>query len=344
MKHPAKDSAHDDANTTSKSAASRSKTTRAPRTNITKSMKAELLKQFAVTYPQQKPSKVRRILEVAYFRSGSSFLGQLLSANPRTFYHYEPLRTLPASSRLYGREALRGLEYITDFFGCDFVNHSDQLRLGTKNPHPFRQNTFLWSICKGVKRVCLDPEFLSAVCKTAPMQVMKVVRIGMDSVRRYLLDGPMEIAKELRVIHLVRDPRAVWLSRRRRPWCRRSADCSSATVLCNEMNHDLDAFENISRQFPGRAIQVRFEDLALDTLNVTSKMYNALGLPLTMSVGQFIESHTHETNVKVQRHPYATSRNSKDVINAWKRKIRPDDALHINKACGHVIKRLGYEL
>ncbi|KAL1475333.1 hypothetical protein MTO96_037368 [Rhipicephalus appendiculatus] len=222
-------------------------------------MEAVLLKQFVQTYPQQRPSKVLKILELAYFRSGSSFLGQLLSANPQTFYHFEPLRTLPVGNRLYGKEALRGLDYITDFFYCDFTNHSDQLRLGMKYPHPFRQNTYLWSVCKGIKRVCLDAEFLNAVCKTAP-------------------------------------------------------------------------------------IQVRFEDLALDTLNVTSKMYNALGLPLTTSVRQFIDSHTNEKNVKVQRHPYATSRNSKDVVNAWKRKIRPEHALHINRACGHVIKRLGYEL
>ncbi|KAL1475332.1 hypothetical protein MTO96_037368 [Rhipicephalus appendiculatus] len=305
-------------------------------------MEAVLLKQFVQTYPQQRPSKVLKILELAYFRSGSSFLGQLLSANPQTFYHFEPLRTLPVGNRLYGKEALRGLDYITDFFYCDFTNHSDQLRLGMKYPHPFRQNTYLWSVCKGIKRVCLDAEFLNAVCKTAPIQVMKVVRIGMDAVRRYLRDGPMATAKELKVVHLVRDPRAVWLSRRRRKWCRRR--CSSAIWLCNDMKHDLDVFENISREFPGRAVQVRFEDLALDTLNVTSKMYNALGLPLTTSVRQFIDSHTNEKNVKVQRHPYATSRNSKDVVNAWKRKIRPEHALHINRACGHVIKRLGYEL
>ncbi|KAH8032192.1 hypothetical protein HPB51_023827 [Rhipicephalus microplus] len=110
------------------------------------------------------------------------------------------------------------------------------------------------------------------------------------------------------------------------------------------MKRDLDVFENISREFPGRAIQVRFEDLALDTVNVTSKMYSALGLPLTTSVRQFIDTHTKETNVKVQRNPYATFRNSKGVANAWKRKIRPEHTLHLNRVCEDVIRRLGYEL
>ncbi|KAL1443647.1 hypothetical protein MTO96_030229 [Rhipicephalus appendiculatus] len=307
-------------------------------------MTAMMLKQFADTHPQEKPPKVRGILLVAYFRSGSSFLGQLLSANPRTFYHFEPLWMLSNASRLCGEAALRGLDYLTDFFGCDFANHSDYLQLSINRKHPFRKNTFLWDVCKGVTRVCLDPKFLNAVCKTAPTQVMKVTRIDMSTVRRYLLDGLPEIAEALCVVHLVRDPRAIWLSRQHRSFCIPVPDCSSATVLCDEIERDMDVFNKVSREFPGRVIQVRYEDLVLDTLNVTSEMYDALGLPFTESVREFIESHTHETNITVQRHPYATSKSSADVANAWKQKIKPEDALRINKDCRRVIKRLGYEL
>ncbi|KAL1448311.1 hypothetical protein MTO96_044098 [Rhipicephalus appendiculatus] len=299
-------------------------------------MKSVLLKQLADTHPQEKPPKVRRILVVAYFRSGSSFLGHLLSANPRTFYHYEPLWMLSNASRLRGEGALRGLDYVTDFFGCDFVKHSDYLQLAINHTHPFRQNTHLWDACKGVKRVCLDPDFLNAV--------MKVTRIDMETVRSYLLDGPMSTAQELSVVHLVRHPHAIWLSRQQRPFCTAVPNCTSAAVLCDEIEHDMDVFDKVSQEFPGRVIQVRYEDLVLDALNVTSKMYDALGMPFTESVRRFIESHTHETNVTVQRHPFATSRNSKDVANAWKQKIKPEDALRINRDCLRVIKRLGYAL
>ncbi|XP_037529181.1 carbohydrate sulfotransferase 5-like [Rhipicephalus sanguineus] len=301
--------------------------------NFKYSIKAVLLKQFADTDPQEKPPNVRRILVVAYFRSGSSFLGHLLSANPRTFYHFEPLWMLSSASRLRGEAALRGLDFVTDLFGCDFVSHSDYLRLAVNHTHPFMHNTHLWDVCKGVKRVCLDPEFLNAVCKMAPTQVMKVTRIDMDTVRRYLLDGPPATAENLSVVHLVRDPRAIWLSRQHRNFCILVPDCSSAAVLCDEIERDMEAFD-----------RVRYEDLVLDTLNVTSKMYHALEMPFTESVTQFIESHTHENNVTVQRDPIATSRNSIDVVYAWKRKIKPEEALRINKECRRVIKRLGYEL
>nr|XP_054924905.1 carbohydrate sulfotransferase 5-like [Dermacentor andersoni] len=346
--------------------------TNSPYGNLSAASKAVLLKLFADAYPQEEPKKVRRILEVAYFRSGSSFLGQLLSANPQTFYHFEPLRTLSAGSRLSGKAALRGLDYIADFFSCTFANHADHLRLAMKFPHPFRQNSYLWNACAGVKRICLDPEFLNAVCKTAPTQVMKVVRIDMDTVRRFLLDGPTPIAGEFSVVHLVRDPRAIWLSRQKRGWCRGRADCSSARVLCDEIERDLDVFENLRREFPGPTIQVRlksscersgceapmlkeknlidsfaqvrYEDLAMDPLNVTVNLYDALGMPFTTFVKKFIESHTSERNIRVRRNPYATSRNSKDMVDAWKRSIKPSHARHINRACRRVIKRLGYEL
>ncbi|XP_022710111.1 carbohydrate sulfotransferase 1-like [Varroa jacobsoni] len=37
------------------------------------------------------PTKIRRIVIVAYFRSGSSFLGEILQTPPSSFYHFEPL-------------------------------------------------------------------------------------------------------------------------------------------------------------------------------------------------------------------------------------------------------------
>ncbi|KAL1445730.1 hypothetical protein MTO96_044865 [Rhipicephalus appendiculatus] len=200
-------------------------------------MKSALLKRFANTHPQEKPPKVRRILVVAYFRSGSSFLGQLLSANPRTFYHYEPLWMLSNAARLRGEAALRGLDYITDFFGCDFAKHSDYLQLAINHTHPFMQNTHLWDACKGDKRV------------------MKVTRIDMDTIRSYLLDRPTTTAQELSVVHLVRHPYAIWLSRQQRPFCTAVPNCTSAAVLCDEIERDMDVFDKVSQEFPGRVIQ-----------------------------------------------------------------------------------------
>ncbi|KAL1444586.1 hypothetical protein MTO96_045484, partial [Rhipicephalus appendiculatus] len=159
-KHPAKDGARSHVYTTANTATSASG----------KHMTAELQKLFEHTNLRDETTKVRRILIVSYFRSGSSFLGQMLSANPRTFYHFEPLTTLAIVSRLRGEAALRALDYFTDFFSCAFANLSDHLQMAVEYPHWFSQNSYLRSVCKGVRRVCSNPEFLKALCKKAPTQ------------------------------------------------------------------------------------------------------------------------------------------------------------------------------
>ncbi|XP_077547775.1 carbohydrate sulfotransferase 5-like [Haemaphysalis longicornis] len=307
--------------------------------------KALLLNGFVSQYTKALPKEVMRILEVGYFRSGSSFLGQLLSANPRTFYHYEPLRTLNGGVRLPADDSRRGLQYIEDFFACKFEKHRDHLQLAKRYPHPFQQNTYLWDSCERVRPLCFDPMFLTTVCKAVPTQVMKVVRLDLGTALEFMLRQEPSMAGNVKVIHLVRDPRAIWTSRQRLGWCLNRVNCSSAAILCTEMERDLDAYDSFSRHSPaGVAYQVRHEDLATDTYNTTEKMFRALGLPYTAFVRRFIETHTRETNPKVRLNPYATSKNSSDVAYSWKSRLGSADVKRINKECLNVIRRLGYEL
>ncbi|KAL1487251.1 hypothetical protein MTO96_046600, partial [Rhipicephalus appendiculatus] len=88
--------------------------------------------------------------------------------------------------------------------------------------------------------------------------VMKVTRIDMDTVRSYLLDRPTTTAQELSVVHLVRHPYAIWLSRQQRQFCTAVPNCTSAAVLCDEIERDMDVFDKVSQEFPGRVIQVWF--------------------------------------------------------------------------------------
>ena len=59
----------------------------------------------------------------------------------------------------------------------------------------------------------------------------------------------------IKVILLVRDPRAVYSSRQEEFWCQKTKDCSIETY-CNQLQSNFNAFNNMKNIFPD---QLRFE-------------------------------------------------------------------------------------
>ena len=54
----------------------------------------------------------------------------------------------------------------------------------------------------------------------------------------------------MRILLLVRDPRATMHSRRSLAWCQKSEDCSDAHALCNDMISDHAALLRMQPKFP----------------------------------------------------------------------------------------------
>ena len=63
---------------------------------------------------------ITRVLLVTYFRSGSSFLGDLLQQNWKTFYTFEPLHYMSDGMRIKDERTDEALNVIENIFGsCD---------------------------------------------------------------------------------------------------------------------------------------------------------------------------------------------------------------------------------
>jgi len=76
---------------------------------------------MGTTFRSLPTDDVRKILLVTTFRSGSTFVGELLSATPGTFFSFEPLSILEdvmdnTRPRVEGGEALRLLQKV---FSCN---------------------------------------------------------------------------------------------------------------------------------------------------------------------------------------------------------------------------------
>ena len=108
----------------------------------------------------------------------------------------------------------------------------------------------------GRTRLCLSQQFLSQACSQFPVRLIKTVRLRVEAARSLLSRYPA-----LQAVLLVRDPRAVFASRRGEAvatWCR-AAHCSDPATSCADLQADTLAARALADQFPGRVHLVRWE-------------------------------------------------------------------------------------
>ncbi|XP_070393695.1 carbohydrate sulfotransferase 4-like isoform X1 [Dermacentor albipictus] len=288
-------------------------------------------------YPVVAAADVKIVMIVAYYRSGSSFVGELLSSAPRTFFHFEPLIPFTVSGSIRPGRQSHAFRLIDELVRCRF---EPLYTVWLENNPYYKFNHFLADVCEGGES-CSSPGHLSALCSRAETQVFKFTRLRVSQVGSWIERNP-DISQSVRVVHLVRDPRAIYSSRRGLRWCTDYKPCDSAATLCDQMRSDLDAFEELTRRLDiNRTYQIRFEDLAADPLNETMRVFSSLGLNYAPSVLKYIETHTAAAAAEM-KNAHSTKRNSKVVAHMWKRKLPMQKIREIETTCSDVLQRLGY--
>ena len=98
---------------------------------------------------------------------------------------------------------------------------------------------------------------------------------------------------EIKVVHLVRDPRAMITSMAKRPgtW---SDTLKNATFQCRRMMEDSRLEDVLPRD---RYIRVRYEDLVDHTNTTLASLYQHLNIPYTQHVQRVAFSRTHAENI-----------------------------------------------
>ena len=291
----------------------------------------------------------KNILILTTWRSGSTFLGDLLNHYTGTFYYFEPLHYIsnsPPETVKIGKE-----DFLDSLYKCKF----DKTNFGYLEHVAHWANTFLfknhnfrlWNSCQKIlplDSMCFLPEFLRFSCKLHPIKLIKTVRMRMKHVEQLLADSSLN----LRVILLVRDPRAVFNSRGSAlvsNWCT-GDDCASPANECRELLDDVKTGQKLNSLFPSRITLLRFEDLSLNPDNVVSKLLSFLGLPLTPRIEKFIQTHTvsdSESSHRQRSDPYGTSKNSSAVAFAWKSSMSFSKISSIQSVCQKPMQILGYK-
>lgn len=129
-----------------------------------------------------------RSIIISTWRSGTTFLGDILNAMPGNFYHYEPLLRYDIIQIRGPPHSKSAMSTIKNMLKCNFDNMEEYFDYGKEHLNQFTHNIRLWDHCKYKKELCFDSNFTSRLCKLFPFQSMKVVRIRLRLIRELLED------------------------------------------------------------------------------------------------------------------------------------------------------------
>ncbi|XP_050046571.1 carbohydrate sulfotransferase 4-like [Dermacentor andersoni] len=285
-------------------------------------------------------ANVNIVLVSAYYRSGSSFFGELLSSGPRTFFHYEPLQIFSKPGRLRAGRERHAFQLLDQLVRCRMQN-VPLYTAWLESRQSYKHNLFLANLC-GDRTSCSCPSHVSALCSRAQTQVFKFTRLYISQVATWI-ERNTAFARNTRVVHLIRDPRGIYASRKAREWCAKHEECGTPEALCSDMRKDIEDFKKLTEKLSSsRTVTVRFEDLARNPYKETTRLFSRLGLKYGGSVVSYLQNHTVATE-EDKRNPRSTRRNTSTVIDSWKRNLSAKIIGKIESACGDVMRTFGYE-
>ncbi|XP_070552166.1 carbohydrate sulfotransferase 1-like [Ptychodera flava] len=305
-----------------------------------------------------------KILLVGKARYGSTFLGQFLNVHPDIMYIFEPIRAvhLMARSGAIPKSLIDAcaVEILQNLYGCYFPNyfvHSNFMswKIGVFNSKVIRLFCGSENDCTG-----RETEDFSVLCQLYNHIAIKVIRLTSVALLERLVTTHNY---NLKIIFLVRDPRAVALSRRtmKFPPRRRNESLLNLQLVgppgaklnnlspenvnydCARFRENLRVIEDPPEWLRGRIILLRHEDVAMDTLGIVEDIYKFVGVDIDESVRTAVQKHTQSKEGATDNN-METRRNSTTVVHAWRNGIYYDDVIAIQAVCGDVMERLGYEL
>ncbi|KAM4834003.1 carbohydrate sulfotransferase 4 isoform 1-T3 [Thomomys bottae] len=315
------------------------------------------------------------VLVLSSWRSGSSFVGQLFSQHPDVFYLMEPAwhvwmsfsQSTAARLHMAVRDLLRSV------FQCDTDVFEAYLAPGPRA----QSSLFQWEQSRALcsppacgafprgaisseavcKPLCARRPFAAVreACRTYSHVVLKEVRFFDLRALRPLLTDP---ALDLRLVHLVRDPRAVFRSRERTA-AQLSIDSRivlgppgqqlpeeeqpyrAMQAICRGQEEILHAAQALPEPLRRRYLLVRYEDVARAPEALASRLYEFAGLRFLPHLRTWVHNITRGQGTG--QHAFQThARDALNVSQAWRWALPYEKVSRLQEVCGDAMDLLGY--
>ncbi|KAK2824341.1 hypothetical protein Q5P01_021516 [Channa striata] len=321
----------------------------------------------------------KHILLLATTRTGSSFVGEFFNHHgDNMFYLFEPLwhieRMLTVPTEANNGQELGGIyrDVLQGLFLCDF-SLLEKFIFPPPQDHIttalFRRESS-FSLCE--ERVCspvIKDVFERYHCKTrhcGPLNLtlaaesclskqhhaIKTVRVRHLDTLQPLVEDPR---LDVRVIQLVRDPRAVLASRmvafssKYQTWKTWAQDgqvpedneeVKRLKGNCDNIRMSAEVGLSQPGWLKNRYMLVRYEDIARYPIQKAKEMYQFTGIPFSPQAREWILTNTQTT--QEASGIYSTQKNSSEQADKWRFKIPFTLAQVVQRVCGPTMKLFGY--
>ena len=292
-------------------------------------------------------------------RTGSSFTGEFFQQNSAIHYLFEPLKLLSLADANYvERHYMQGqiAQYLLDAFNCDYRKLFRDSYTISPNDNSVRRDWTRRVFAQTAKRHGsrnMSREFLEETCRRYDTQVLKIIRS--DHVHSVL---PLILDHDVRVLYLLRDPRAKAISRleidaqkakqslyeflsaqtqERRLLDVAKTECEHLQDTVSFMSH---ITSSVHQQKFSRLFRiVRYEDIAAKPVDMAKKIYAFMNLTYTPEVDDWIRKSTTDNRGNL----FSTSRDSKAAIEKWRTKLSYELIAQMQSSCQSVLHTFGYK-
>ncbi|XP_003730680.2 carbohydrate sulfotransferase 3-like [Strongylocentrotus purpuratus] len=319
------------------------------------------------------------IILMTQWRFGSTVLGELFNQNLELFYIFESLfpttklrklknvRQNTPENKEMARDILRG------FAKCDFK--TDYVKILSNWGGSYTMNR---GLCLNSTSCRLhSASALGDFCKEFKGRLAtKIIHADLDLLKPLVVEDGIN----LKIIHLVRDPRGAASSRinylmniesysknvaEARPFFPNLGRLKPLGLLdgipeymlpvqeINDNNPTVRGLcqwirENTKRSsdplppwLQGRYHLVIYEDFAKAPLTEAEKIYNFIGMPLKPELKKFVHDMTHSNSSDTSL--FSTSKDAHKTANKWMKDLTVMEERQILKECLDVLQLLGYE-
>ena len=324
--------------------------------------------EYASKLKFKDPARRKVILILAQGRSGTSLLGDLFDRDVNAFYMFEPLLVIERLNRIIHFELQD--ESATKFYN----NESKALLTSLMTCHPnaafqkYMKNyddygsrtrtSAFWRkpFCKKYAKNCrrMEGSLVEILCRNLTnYTVMKELEFRIPGWNmKILIELANSLGVELKVIHLVRDPRAYLSSQMKLRWFFDHTNITTRKTdqytnsRCKETLNFIKEIERNKEQYKDklRYFLIRYEDLVDSPQIYLKKLADFTETDLYNRSTSWFQAQTNKKGNGYANRYQNGPRNAKLVRNAWKKHIRSTLMYAIRKHCSKLMKRLGYTM